>query len=1030
MRLRLVPISFLLATGFTFFSASSGFAALQAESASSGGGTVIEHNYAGYNGSGFANLPNSGGWVEFTNVDGGSGGSATLTIRYAQGSGTRKGALIVNGATQAITFGSTGAWDTWKTQSVTVSLKSGATNTIRLQSNGQDFPNVDEISVDAASGGGSSSASSNSLQAESASYGGGTVVEKNYGGYKGSGFVNLPSSGGYVQFNNVDGGSGGTATIEIRYAQGSGTRTGALLVNGAKQSVTFGATGAWDTWKTQSVAVSLKSGTANTIRLESNGQDFPNVDEITVTTGSGSSGSDSGSSAAGSFQAESASYGGGTVIEHNYSGYHGSGFANLPNSGGYLEFAKIDGGSGGSTTLAIRYAQPSGSRTGSLIVNGSKQSITFNATGSWDTWKTQSVSITLKSGATNTIRFESNGQDFPNVDEIVLGGGGASTPTIDPIQPPDGEVVTIDDSLLSIFNSNGTISAVKYAAAALLWDVTTASSRLGPTFADLNPRASDDRPTLFKPTTKSADSSYCARIGKYEVGSPGSWSNYWSTSGQVGYVPDSPATNPGLDRIQTFAFYNHAYALSPRLDPMATRASPDPQTLIPSYAAMNGERPTQPIAMVRNYGLLSNEALVLYRDGLLASAGTQTSRSMGEQNFPSVLFPENKIPTSIAVTTLNEFALVTVWDTTAMKGQLAVIALEGKYLAHHTWPYMGFPNQGSWSDFKLLGYIDLPMAAPSSVSAASNGWWESPGTTGGKTLAQIDLTNDSNRKLLWDGNWQGVIATKGYAVVASKQEGKVCFVDLTPLFAYMKTSYLSSVSTFKATLASRGSGSTQFPKTFSALPSIKPTVVYTTTVAKPTAVLAGVKLNRWTQDRHKAYVASEDGTITVFDTSSLRKRWDYEKLGPLEKMGTFKVGRNPVSMAFMRFNESGLPLVPTNSDGTVATDPLNGMFYVACRGERDVEGVVSFGGKGSVFRRIRDKRMGDPVAVSVTDRANIVTVADFNGKKILSFRVGKLTDASTGKVYGPGSSGTDKFEFAGELALPGHPFLVGSSNVN
>jgi hypothetical protein len=195
-------------------------------------------------------------------------------------------------------------------------------------------------------------------------------------------------------------------------------------------------------------------------------------------------------------------------------------------------------------------------------------------------------------------------------------------------------------------------------------------------------------------------------------------------------------------------------------------------------------------------------------------------------------------------------------------------------------------------------------------------------------------------------------------------------------------------------------------------------------------VLAGVKLNRWTQDRHKAYVASEDGTISIFDTSSLKKRWDYEKLGTLGLMGTFKVARNPVSMAFMRFNESGVPLVPKNSDGTVALDPLNGMFYVACRGDREIDGVVSFGATGSVYRRIMDRRMGDPVAVSVTDRANIVTVADFNGKKILSFRVGTLKDASTGKVYGCGASGTDKFEFAGELSFNGNPFLVNSCNVN
>ena len=39
--------------------------------------------------------------------------------------------------------------------------------------------------------------------------------------------------------------------------------------------------------------------------------------------------------------------------------------------------------------------------------------------------------------------------------------------------------------------------------------------------------------------------------------------------------------------------------------------------------------------------------------------------------------PANKVPTAIAMTTQSEFALVTVWDTDARKGQVAVIALAG-----------------------------------------------------------------------------------------------------------------------------------------------------------------------------------------------------------------------------------------------------------------------------------------------------------------------------------------------------------------
>jgi hypothetical protein len=73
--------------------------------------------------------------------------------------------------------------------------------------------------------------------------------------------------------------------------------------------------------------------------------------------------------------------------------------------------------------------------------------------------------------------------------------------------------------------------------------------------------------------------------------------------------------------------------------------------------------------------------------------------------------------------------------------------------------------------------------------------------------------------------------------------------------------------------------------------------------------------------------------------------------------------------------------------------------------------------------------MGDPVAVSVASRGNIVSVADFNGRKVLSFRIGGISDRY-GVHYGAGADGNADFEFAGELPVAGHPFAVNSANVN
>jgi len=273
----------------------------QAENASVGGGATVESNNAGFNGTGFVNFPASGGYVEYQNVAGGSGGTWTLRFRFALGASARTGQLTVNGATQNITFQSTGSWTTWTTMDVAVSLNAGASNTIRLQSTGQDLANQDQLEVV----GGilpttpppttpppttpppttpppTTPPPSSTYQAEDAVLSG-VSVDTNHTGYNGTGFVNFPSSGGYVQYQNVDGGSGGTKTLQFRFALGAtSARTGQLTVNGSTQNITFQPTGSWDTWSTMIVTVALNAGTTNTIRLQSTGQDLANQDQMTV----------------------------------------------------------------------------------------------------------------------------------------------------------------------------------------------------------------------------------------------------------------------------------------------------------------------------------------------------------------------------------------------------------------------------------------------------------------------------------------------------------------------------------------------------------------------------------------------------------------------------------------------------------------------------------------------------------------------------------------------------------------------------
>jgi rhamnogalacturonan endolyase len=186
----------------------------------------------------------------------------------------------VNQGSQNITFDGTGAWTTWTTRDVPVSLGAGTVNVIRLESDGQDLANIDQIEVVA---GGPPPSGPATYEAETAVTAGGAAPESLNGGFTGSGYVNFPALGGTLEFRSVDGGTGGSRTLRIRFALGaSASRTGALVVNGAARNVTFDSTLSWTSWATQDLTVNLSAGTANTIQFQSNGQDLANIDQIEV----------------------------------------------------------------------------------------------------------------------------------------------------------------------------------------------------------------------------------------------------------------------------------------------------------------------------------------------------------------------------------------------------------------------------------------------------------------------------------------------------------------------------------------------------------------------------------------------------------------------------------------------------------------------------------------------------------------------------------------------------------------------------
>lgn len=97
----------------------------------------IDSDWTGFSGTGFCNGTNAtGAYAQFT-VNAAAAGTATLAVRFANGTTSARSAnLIVNGTTvQSVPFEGTGAWSTWVTKTLTTTVNAGS-NTIRLSPTG------------------------------------------------------------------------------------------------------------------------------------------------------------------------------------------------------------------------------------------------------------------------------------------------------------------------------------------------------------------------------------------------------------------------------------------------------------------------------------------------------------------------------------------------------------------------------------------------------------------------------------------------------------------------------------------------------------------------------------------------------------------------------------------------------------------------------------------------------------------------------------------------------------------------------
>lgn len=530
--------------------------------------------------------------------------------------------------------------------------------------------------------------------------------------------------------------------------------------------------------------------------------------------------------------------------------------------------------------------------------------------------------------------------------------------------------------------------------------------RLGPGYAFYHAGSTAEKfPEQWMPPVREE-----AKGRRYEIGGP--WTplvsgDFSSTQGQILYVPDAGF---GMDRVTILEWAHGSFSERPE-PPWNGGFRPEPA--LAAWQKSAGGDPGAPIAMARGVGGWANCGVAIFASGLVATAGTVTA----EGGNPIFRFPKNKLPTAIAITNKNEFALITVVDTDRRTGQVAVLALESSGRESrfpHEWsePHPGLPNVAVFTHLKLLGYIDLPgLDFPTGISAVSDA---APTRLNGRDgnaglLSSFDLAQQSDRDIFNTGDNAAYSSRCGFAAIIGKYEGRVAFLDLQPLFVRLREMYYTTGENYRKT-RELGDGPHEWPYTFAVDPGWAPRLVTVLEQREPTAVL--VTLARGSEAR--AFVASRDGQVRLYRVGGLATP-AVALPAEIKVAGVVQVGRNPVCLAPDK----------TNSQAIIAVS----------RGDREISWISYSAAGGQVVRRLRDARLLDPVFVEVADTHGIetalLTVADFNGRQILNYRYAPVVFATQGGArFGMGERGTAEFECGGLMKFPGWPFCLSATNVN
>jgi len=643
-----------------------------------------------------------------------------------------------------------------------------------------------------------------------------------------------------------------------------------------------------------------------------------------------------------------------------------------------------------------------------------------------------------------------------------------------------------------ILNADGSINRTEYVRVANSYNSAEIMDyRLGPTAADFG-NATNSAPTLWGPDMtsgfglwsygtlpannpgepeKCVDSSRLPRSDQ-EARARGQEGPAWLVGGAMAYVPDNASDSDyrlGLANVKgadglvfdpsgglCMRMYAQWYGDFWVRNNIGAPTNPQVRDLGQSRTDL----PPVPVAMARGRANASQISFAAFRDGTIAPIVIGNS-APEFFDATALRLPAGMVPTAMAVTPYNEFLVVSVWDTNTVTGKLAFIALRPRQMAvgnpsqtPNTRWYWGTP--GSWTNrgMKLLGFVDLPFAAPSAVDVSNNLYLQNTrGFGDNDDPAFGDLSRQSVRDL-----WRGVntvypagnvqwhqLASGGYAVVASRAEGKVSFVDMTPLYQFYRDLYLTTQANYNRTTDVSLTDGAKFPFSFTAESRQRPVVTTTLDVTQPTGVSAGVMakgyINTRSEEyfehvqrspredwsgveperylgRSRAFVASMDGTVRGFNVQGLVfPTSPVGKTVSATPLFTFAAGRNP---AFAYVNAT-----------STASDDL----WLVSRGDRRVTFAWP---TGDVQYSFTDSRLVDPVAGAVSFNqagfggrgaglavnAPFISILDYNGKSVTTYAVEPRLTNRTELYPFRAPTGSVNVLFGSVRAFPGKPFMI------